>query len=58
MHIEHLVQARGGDWEGLEIKRDQKNERLHLSQNKCISEVLEKFNMIDAKHVSAPLACV
>ena len=41
---------------GMEIKRDRKNSKLCLSQGKYISKIFEKFNMIDAKHVSTPLA--
>jgi len=40
----------------MEIKRDQENERLYLSQGKYIEKVLEKFNMVNAKPVSTPLA--
>ena len=40
----------------LEIKRDWENRRLYLSQGKYIEKVLEKFNMINAKPVSTPLA--
>ena len=41
---------------GLEIKRGRENERLFLSQGKYISKVLVKFNIVDAKLVSTPLA--
>ena len=40
----------------MEIKRDRENGRLYLSQSKYIIMVLKKFNMVDAKPVSTPLA--
>jgi len=40
----------------MEIKRDWENGRLYLSQDKYIEKVLEKFNMVNAKPVSTPLA--
>ena len=39
----------------MEIKRERKNGRLYLSQDKYISKVLKKFNMVDAKPVSTTL---
>ena len=41
---------------GMEIRRERDNGRLYLSQGKYISKVLEKFNMVNAKPVSTPLA--
>ncbi|TXG57384.1 hypothetical protein EZV62_018697 [Acer yangbiense] len=40
----------------MEIKRDQKVEKLWLSQKRYIHKVLQKFSMLDAKAVSTPLA--
>ena len=41
---------------GIEIKRDQENWRLYRSQDKYIEKGLEKFNMVNVKPVSTPLA--
>src|SRR3954470_4236100 len=41
---------------GMEIKREREKGRLFLSQGKYIEKVLERFNMINAKPVSTPLA--
>ena len=41
---------------GIEIIRDRANRRLYLSQRKHIGDVLDRFNMADARPVSTPLA--
>jgi ATP-binding cassette subfamily B (MDR/TAP) protein 1 len=41
---------------GMEIKRDRKSSLLFLSQEKYIEKVLHRFNMLDAKFVSTPIA--
>ena len=41
---------------GMEIRRDRKARKLWLSQKNYIKKVVEKFSMLDAKHVSTPLA--
>ena len=41
---------------GMRIMRDRENRRLWLSQEKYIKQVLERFNMKDAKPVGTPLA--
>ena len=41
---------------GMEIVRDRKARTLHLSQKNYIEKVLRRFNMHDAKPVTAPLA--
>ena len=41
---------------GMEIRRDRVGGKLWLSQSKYITKVLEKFNMLDCKPVSTPLA--
>ena len=41
---------------GMEIHRDRASRRLWLSQHSYVKRVLERFNMDDAKPVSAPLA--
>ncbi|CAL2237109.1 unnamed protein product [Prunus armeniaca] len=40
----------------MEIRRDRNAGNLWLSQSKYISKVLEKFNMMNCKPVSTPLA--
>jgi hypothetical protein len=39
---------------GLEIKRDRKNRTLTMSQTKYIKDMLNRFNMKDAKPISTP----
>ncbi|CAL5417495.1 unnamed protein product [Camellia sinensis] len=41
---------------GMNIVRDRKAKKLWLSQEKYVEQVIEKFNMKDAKPVSTPLA--
>ena len=41
---------------GMEISRDRKASVLHLSQRGYIEKILSRFNMMNAKPVSTPLA--
>ena len=40
---------------GMEITRDRKNRRLWLSQESYVEQILERFNMKEAKAVHMPL---
>ena len=40
---------------GMEIKRDRKNKKIWLSQQKNIEEILKRFNMQDCKLVKVPI---
>jgi hypothetical protein len=41
---------------GMEIRRNREARKLWLSHKNYIKKVVEKFSMLDAKHVSTPLA--
>ena len=41
---------------GIEITRDRKNRKMYLSQRKHVKDVLERFQMADARPVSTPLS--
>ena len=41
---------------GLEIRRDRRRKKLHLSQAKYTAKVLERFNMSDCKPVVTPMS--
>lgn len=41
---------------GMVIKRDRDNGRLYISQGNYIKKVLERFNLVNAKLLSNPLA--
>ena len=41
---------------GMEIERDRKNEKLFLSQKSYVQKVLQRFNMVDLRHVLTRIA--
>jgi len=40
----------------MKIHRKRREEKLFLSQKKYIEKILERFDLLDAKHVKTPLA--
>ena len=41
--------------QGIEIQRDRPNRKLFISQSEYTKEILDRFGMIDSKHVATPM---